>query len=280
MASGSSGFSALPASVREALQTVQAELVQAVREERHQVLTRLEAEEEKRTQLVVQAVSRILEGAADALEAKRYYEEHAEAFRRYAGVQDFRDLPRKVPASPEALGEVRAAVREKVAAWEQANPGLAPLSRALYQRIVYRLLRELKIPALSRLPADRVDLAKRIVASLAVEDMLESGPLAAAFAGRRAQLRLTQKAAARRCGVAEDTFGAWERGDDVPSRQNAPAAAAFLGLSRKKLQNLIEDQRRFAGARRAAGAAGSRHEGRAAAASGAEARAACACAAG
>jgi len=166
MASGSngsmSGVPALPSSVQDALLR---EVLEAVREERRREIARLEADEERRSQVITGVVFRVLGQVADALQVKQYYEAKKQALQEYAGVNSLCELPEKVIALPEVQRKVLSLLWEKHQVWEKSNQELAAIFRTLRFRSLRWVMRKLGIASFLRLPADRVQLAKRLIES-------------------------------------------------------------------------------------------------------------------
>lgn len=59
------------------------------------------------------------------------------------------------------------------------------------------------------------------------------------FRSRREDLGLSQREAAKRLGVSANTVARWERGDAVPTSARADALRDLLGISRRRIGELV-----------------------------------------
>lgn len=136
-------------------------------------------------------------------------------------------------------------LRKKTEETLRVNPAAQPLKGKVFAIYCSRFLARYNIPCVSRLPAAKAAEAEEWPAALPPLDFREFGPLASFIAARRAALGLSQGQAALLCGVARNTFAAWEAGKKIPSRGNVVPLGEFLDITPRELVALAEAQAGF-----------------------------------
>lgn len=172
---------------------------------------------------------------------------HAEEFEAYGDLNSLSELPYRVRVSDEVVEGLLRRLRERCRDWCSQFPGGERLFPRVFAVVTQRVLRELGLKRFDHLSPLLVRYAEKFVDSVPMPNFAEYGPLAARLTARRLELGLTQKQAARICGVAQGTYGYWERGC-VPGPRSLPGVASFLGVSLDEAENLAEEQRRFGSA--------------------------------